>query len=230
MELKDVIKNYRMRNGLTMQAFGERIGVSRAYICMLEKGVDVKTGKKIFPSVKTMRKIAEAMNLTIDELYIVLDMDAMAIDPKKFLVLPKGVDTYSLLPQGVSAGALQEIESTDRLERIAVSDLFLGKYAHEKRIIFMYVNGDSMNRVIPDGSLVAVLTGVSMGQLKNGDIVVCSDSEGEYTIKRFYFDISHNRIVLQPDSTDPAFFPLVFAATDPKLIIIGKVVMYQTIL
>ena len=230
MELKDVIRDYRKRNGLTLADFGRRVGVSRAYICMLEKGKDSKTGKLLRPSVKTMKRIADAMDITIDELFRILEMDELLMDPKQLVTLPEGLDVYPLLPEGVSAGVLQEIDTTDKLKQVYVSDMFLGKYAHEKRIVFMYVNGDSMNRVIPDGALIAVLTDVSLGQIVNGDIVVCSDDKGDYAIKRFYLDGEHNRIILQPDSYDPIYYPLFFAANDPRLEIVGKVIMYQTIL
>ncbi|MDI5788751.1 S24 family peptidase [Bacillus licheniformis] len=47
----------------------------------------------------------------------------------------------------------------------------------------MRINGDSMNRIMPHDSLIAVRP-VPLSNLRDGDIVVYSDG-GDYAVKRF---------------------------------------------
>lgn len=49
---------------------------------------------------------------------------------------------------------------------------------------FIHINGQSMDKIIADGSVVAVMTGIERGQLKDGDLVVVSNGHG-YTVKQF---------------------------------------------
>ncbi len=73
MTLGDYVKKYRKEHGLSMQAFGDRCGLSKAYISILEKGINPTTGKSFAPTVDTLNKIAEAMGIKIDVLLPLLD-------------------------------------------------------------------------------------------------------------------------------------------------------------
>ncbi len=73
MTLGEYVKNYRKEHGLSMQAFGDRCGLSRAYISILEKGINPTTGKNFAPTVDTLNRIAEAIGVTIDGLLPLLD-------------------------------------------------------------------------------------------------------------------------------------------------------------
>lgn len=46
MTLGDIIKQYRDDHSLSMDAFSERSGISKAYISLLEKNKHPKTGKR----------------------------------------------------------------------------------------------------------------------------------------------------------------------------------------
>lgn len=56
-----------------MQAFGEKCNLSRAYISILEKGINPTTGKPFAPTIETLNKIAEVTGVTIDTLLPMLD-------------------------------------------------------------------------------------------------------------------------------------------------------------
>lgn len=68
MTIGKVIKEYREKNHLTMQDFADKVGLSKGYISMLERGVHPQNGKEIIPSIATVNKIATAMNISIDAL------------------------------------------------------------------------------------------------------------------------------------------------------------------
>ena len=78
-----------------------------------------------------------------------------------------------------------------------------------------------MNRVIENGSIIGVLTGISPYDLQDGDLVVFNH-EYEYSLKRFYN--LEDKIVFRPDSTQLQFTDIVYNADD-NIEIIGKVIM-----
>ena len=49
MTLGEIIKDYRIKNNLSMDAFSIQSGLSKAYISLLEKNRHPKTGKPISP-------------------------------------------------------------------------------------------------------------------------------------------------------------------------------------
>nr|DAG49945.1 MAG TPA: hypothetical protein [Bacteriophage sp.] len=137
---------------------------------------------------------------------------------------------YPFIPTEISAGKLESVEASTDLPYITVPNVLLGKYARRKDLYFMRVNGESMNRVIPNHSLVAVVSPVDKCALNNGDIVVASNN-GAYAIKRFINDLENKRIILRPDSSDIAFSDIVipYESAD-NLQIFGKVVIYSVVL
>ena len=60
--LKTVIKALRQAKGLSQRALAARVGVTAAYITMLERG------KKTNPSLPTLRKLAKALGVPVTEL------------------------------------------------------------------------------------------------------------------------------------------------------------------
>ncbi|WP_277680187.1 LexA family protein [Gracilibacillus dipsosauri] len=132
-------------------------------------------------------------------------------------------NSYYYLPTTISAGVPLEVNglTENDIEQITLPDSVMGKWAGNKDVFFTKINGESMNKIMPDQSFIAVKK-VGLNDLKNGDIVVFSDSH-EYGVKRFYlFD---NRVVFRPESTDPRITD--YQVTDlENLNIYGKVVLF----
>lgn len=128
---------------------------------------------------------------------------------------------YPFIPAAVAAGIPCTIEGRKELPTIGLSNAIMGKYAGNKHILIMRVNGESMNKVIPSGSFIAVKTDIEVKNLKDGDLVVFG-KEHEYSLKRFYD--AGDRIIFKPDSSDPRFTDHVYNKTD-TIFIIGKVVL-----
>lgn len=68
MTIGDVIKKYRKDNGISMEEFGKRCGLSKAYISLIERNKNTRSDKPIVPSIDTVLSIADAMNMDLDEL------------------------------------------------------------------------------------------------------------------------------------------------------------------
>lgn len=72
MKIGDIIKQYRKEHGYSMDVFSEKSGLSKSYISMLEANKDSR-GNEIAPSVETIAKVAEGMNISFEELFNKLD-------------------------------------------------------------------------------------------------------------------------------------------------------------
>ena len=56
------LKQLRQAQGLTQDALGKKVGVSYAYISMLESGA------KTNPTIDTLKRLAKALKVTVGEL------------------------------------------------------------------------------------------------------------------------------------------------------------------
>lgn len=75
MILGEIIYQYRHENQLSMDDFSKLSGISKPYISMLEKNKNSSNGKPIIPSLPTLKKVATATNMSLDELLYLLDRD-----------------------------------------------------------------------------------------------------------------------------------------------------------
>lgn len=79
MTFGELIGQYLRQNRQTYQQFADRCHVSKAYISMLVNGKNPKTGEPIKPTIQTYSDIADAMGLTIDRLFDIIDDAPVAL-------------------------------------------------------------------------------------------------------------------------------------------------------
>lgn len=215
MNVKDVIRENRLALGLTMKEVADKVGVSEATISRWESG-----------EIANMRRgaifsLAQALNISPNK---IMGWD----ETPEPAALPSA--PYRYVPASVAAGSLTTIEGLTNLPFVTVPDCMLGRYARNKNILLMPVNGESMNNVIRNGAIIAVLTKIELPQVKDGDIVVVSNN-GDYTVKRFFNDKEHQEFIFRPDSSDMSYRDIVFSYDNCEdLQLVGKVVMYNVTL
>ncbi len=73
MRLGEWIKDYRLQHDMTMQEMADVCGFSKAYISMLEKGINPTTNKPVSPTMQAFEKIAVATGQNVDSLLKILD-------------------------------------------------------------------------------------------------------------------------------------------------------------
>ncbi|MED0991960.1 helix-turn-helix transcriptional regulator [Bacillus nitratireducens] len=66
--LGEIIKDYRLKNKLSLRDFAQKCDVSHTYIDKLEKGIDSRNGKPVEPTLLVVEKISKAMNKKTDTL------------------------------------------------------------------------------------------------------------------------------------------------------------------
>jgi hypothetical protein len=73
MKLSELLKAYRKKNTLSQQSLADKIGVSKQYISLLEKGENTQSGKPISPSISIIKKVSEVLQIPITTLLNQLD-------------------------------------------------------------------------------------------------------------------------------------------------------------
>ena len=68
MTIGEKVKLYRDTHGESQRQFAMRAGVSNTTIASLEKGVNPNTGKAYAPDTDTLKRVSQAMGLSVAEL------------------------------------------------------------------------------------------------------------------------------------------------------------------
>lgn len=214
MNIGDRIKQKRLENKMTLEDLGKRADVNKATIQRYESGKITN-----IPSDR-IERISEALG--VSPAYLMGWEDSVE-------VLGYADISYQYpFIESIAAGSPLTIEAIVNAPTITLPNYLLGKYANNKNIMIMKVNGSSMDRLFPDGSLIAVLRNYDVENLNNGDIVVFQH-DYEYSVKHFYN--YSDKIVFRPNSSNEVFTDIVFKKDDSLNVeIIGKVVMYNVVL
>lgn len=206
---------------MSMADVSKRTGISRSSLSEYAKGKFVPKQDKVYLISKAL-DVSPAWLMGFD-----VDIDNHKKNEVTLVGRANVMRTYRYINSKVSAGTPITIDGQN-YSSLAVPDSMLGKYAKED-VLFMHISGDSMNKIIPNGSLIGILEYNSIHDIKNGDIVVF-DYNGNYSVKRFYKDEEQNRIIFKPESTDPTYLDIVYDLELNNVDIIGKVIMYNVTL
>lgn len=215
IEIGKKIRQKRTELEMTMKELGKLVDLSEATIQRYESGKIKGVG------IDIIKKIADALHVT--PAYLMGWEDDLKVE---VIGRAEISSSYPYIPFSVAAGKPILIDGITDLPKINIPNYFLGKYANNDNVIIMKVNGESMNKVIPNDSLIGVLTNYDYNNLKNGDLVVFENNY-EYSVKRFYD--AGDKLIFKPDSTDPSFADIVLNK-DENINIIGKVILYSVII
>ncbi|EFD93920.1 DNA-binding helix-turn-helix protein [Megasphaera lornae] len=213
------IKKQRKQNNMTLKDIAVKLGVTESTVQRYE------TGNISNVSIEMLQKIGKIL--------LVSPAFLLGWDSAEKVVSDLEAHKHKFLDASISAGYPFTVDGVSSLPLVSIPDVFLGKYATNKNIVVMKVNGDSMNKIIPNGSFIAVKTNIDVLSVSNGDIVVANvdGAENGYTIKHIYKDAINNRVILRPNSTNLAYTDIVITLTDTqRLYIVGKVVAYNVLL
>ena len=126
MKLGEWLKMYRARNNMTMQDLATACGFSKAYVGMLEKGINPTTGKPVSPTIQTLDKIARGTGQDIDSLLKFLDGD----QPVTITTSPNNLSDE----QATVLKAYDELNSDGRRDFWGYLEFLKFKYAPESEM------------------------------------------------------------------------------------------------
>ena len=199
MTIGEIIKNYRTANDLSMDNFGKLASLSKAYISILERGSNPRNNKPVIPSIDTLRAIAQAMNMDLNELINLLD------DNQKIKLseneIPEG---FSPPPEMVLKPLVGKIAcGTPILAEQNIED-YVNVPKDVKCDFLLTCDGDSMIEAgIRSGDVVYLIKQPDIDC--NGQIAAVR-VDGEATLKKVFK--YQDKVVLQPANAN--YEPLVY--------------------
>ncbi len=217
MTLGEIIKDYRIKNNLSMDAFSIQSGLSKAYISLLEKNRHPKTGKPISPSIQCIKQVSEAMGIEFDILFSKIDGNVLLKKEENVPYINSSsssgvvINVLGHVAAGIPIEAITDIIDTEEISaKLAKTGEFFG----------LKIKGDSMAPDICNNDIVIVR---QQDDAENGEIVIATINGDEAMCKR----LRKYKDGIELLSINPSYKPFDFSnkeIIDKPVKIIGKVV------
>lgn len=217
------IVNHMKKRGISRRKLSSDLDISYTTVT---DWINAKT----YPRIDKIEMMANYFGINKSDLVENASTENLAGASQKNNLSIKTLPLYG----NVAAGAIAEIEGVDvwDVETLDIPSVMLGRYANDDHLFSMYVNGDSMDKVIPSGAIIAVKT-LDEHLYKDGDIVIFSN-HGEYSLKRYRPDMIDGFVVFEPDSNNADFKNIAINNTAlyeaDEVSIYGKVIFFSTTL
>lgn len=206
IELGEYLKKIRENKKLSLREVDKLTDISFTYLNMIEHGK-----RNVNPTL--LRNLAKAYNYDYLDLYekagyidLIEDEKKKEISINKFYMTP----VYGRIAAGEPNWAEECIEG-----RMPI-DPELMNITNPEECYFLRVNGESMNKVIKNGSYALIR---KTDFVENGDIAVVLVNGNDATLKKF--SKQGDLIILEPMSTDTSFNTQVYNK-DTEIKVIGK--------
>lgn len=195
MKLGEYLKAYREKHGLSMRALADLCGFSKAYINILEKGVNPKTGKPISPTMQAFEKIAAATKTDVDALLKILDSDQPITLPASSPPRPRKKGVRIPVYSSIAAGAPLENSEVIDYEEIDAELARTGEF------FALLIRDESMQPVLFVDDVVIVR---KQATAETGDIAVILIDGDAATVKKIHRNhggvmlIGYNAAIYEP--------------------------------
>lgn len=177
MYIGEIIKKYRDEHKVSQRAFASRTSLSPSYINTLEKIYNPKTNKPYSVTTDVAIEIANAMNLSIEDLLNKLDKNQeFNINSSKTDVLGNPVVSIDLL--GTIKAGYDWIANEDKIGTVDIP----AELAKTGDFFALKVKGDSMADAILEGDIVIIK---KQDFAEDGEIVAAIINGDEVTLKKF---------------------------------------------
>ena len=176
-----------------MQAFADIAGLSKAYVGMIEKGINPTTGKTVSPTIQTFGKIAKGINMDLDTFLKELDGHQTVTINRPTVHAGYKIPVLGRVAAGVPIEAVEEILGYEYLD---------DKYKNDGCSYFaLRIAGRSMEPTIMDGDTVIVR---QQSYIESGQIAIVLVDGEDATAKQVKESpegitlIGHNAAVYTP--------------------------------
>lgn len=199
------VKEMRERAGLTQQQLADALGISQQSVYYYEsEDRDIKSSMLV--------RMSQILGCTVSELLGFSPAQVVMANPNGGKLLP----VFGRIAAGTPRESLMQSDT--------MHDTAESLYVAHPNAFWLTISGNSMNRILLDGSLVLIDPEL---EVRNGDVGAVFVNGDDVTIKRVYFEDSCIR--LHPESYDPEYRDRVINENDPdapNVRIIGKAVSY----
>ena len=187
--INKALKNLRKSNNLTIIELSENIHLSPATISLVEN-------EKKKPTFNILAKYSKYFNIPIEELEDSKTVDNFA-NMESNNPFKKNLLTIPYF-ESISSGDESSLTEDYPLEFIQVP-LPDGSYSDSSNLIGVKINGDSMNRVLPNHSIAVIDKGANI----NNDDIVAYQLDNDFGLKKFFK--TSDKILLVPQSFNPVY-------------------------
>lgn len=196
MKLSEYIKDLRKRLGFSQQTLADKIGVSKSYISILERGKNYRDGsKKIKPNIEILNRIAELDGKTFDQM--VGELEDFEVNISSITPPTRPAFRIPVLAKVAAGIPIEAIE--DIVDWEEASDL----PGEEGDYFGLVVKGDSMNPEIKDDDVLIVR---KQPTAENGQIAVVMVNGDEGTCKKW----NKTDAGVTLTSLNPEYDPMMF--------------------
>ena len=205
MSFADRIKEIREGYNLSQAQLAIKLSVSPSTVAHWELG-------DRNPTIEMLNKIVDKFDVTLDYLVgkttvpngeVITKLNAMSAT----------VPVYGRIPAGLPFEAIE-----DRLDDVYIPDFLLKK---KDRLFGLVIEGDSMSKILPNGSIGVFL---KQDTLENGEIGAILVNGYDATVKKFYR--LTDSVLLEPVSYNEEHKPIIIKDNSDPVSILGKLVWY----
>lgn len=208
------LKKFRKEKNVSKSELARRIGVSDVTVGYWESG-------KTEPRMGKVEMIANVLGITTDDLLFENDPSMQQMEGSANVYAIENNSTKVPLYGKISAGIPLEMIVTE--DHIEIPHFV---FTNHPKAFLLQVNGDSMNKVVPNGSFALI---DPTEDVSNGDIVAVTVNGYDATLKRFYK--LQNTLVLEPDSYNTEYSAKSFdinSEEETTVKVIGKMVWFMS--
>lgn len=223
MKFKDILKQLREEQGLKQKELCTKLNLSPSAISMYEQG-------KRTPDIDTFELIADYFNVNLDYLKGRSNIKTTNISNSQKITQNASTTSmlfYDNICVNCSSPIMPEYSDIE-LKEIELPNIILGDIAGKSNLVAIKSRGDSMDKIIPEYSLVIIQKLLPYENVESGDIVMYS-YEDSWSIKEFIK--KDDCVIFRPHSTNPRHKDNVYKFSEmedgmsvPE--ILGKVVYY----
>lgn len=211
MFLGEVIKKYRDENQISMRDFAKRCRLSHTYIAALEKNIDPRTGKPIAPTLDTVKNIAMAINMSIDELLKILD------DEQEFIVNSDNSNYFDDFKQslpllGLVKAGYDYLASENIIGYVSIDN----KINDIENCYALKVTGDSMQPILFEDDIIIIH---KQNDVENGQVAIILIDNEEATVKKIIKHEDYIELI-----AFNSYYPIKRLTKNDNFKIIGKVI------
>lgn len=208
MGINSNIRKLRKQAGLTQEELAEKLEVARSTITQWETGCSS-------PRMGMIQKLSGVFGVTPAEL--LLEDGEPHVPSSNAILVKASASTVPLLTLGrVHAGKLTDEEAAERCVEVPASVL-----DGHPRAFALLVEGDCMDRVIPEGSYILVDPD---REPSNGSAAVV-EAEGYGVVMRRWYRGSSNLMLCADSFSEHG--DMVFGPEDGPVRVVGTVVWFQ---